>query len=89
MAQVTAKGFLQAAQIGVNLIILDTDVFSLLEFDDSAAAIANNLHRAKLRLGAMDIRIAAIVLAHDALLLSRNLRDFQRVPRLRVEDWTK
>jgi tRNA(fMet)-specific endonuclease VapC len=32
--------------------------------------------------------IAAIVLTRDATLLSRNLRDFGRVPGLKVEDWT-
>jgi tRNA(fMet)-specific endonuclease VapC len=35
----------------------------------------------------MDLKIAAICLAHDALLLTRNLVDFRRVPGLRVEDW--
>lgn len=35
----------------------------------------------------MDLKIAAITLAQDALLVSRNLRDFSRVPDLRVEDW--
>jgi tRNA(fMet)-specific endonuclease VapC len=35
----------------------------------------------------MDLKIASIVLAHNAMLLSRNLRDFQQVPNLRVEDW--
>ena len=44
--------------------------------------------RWKMRVGTMDFRIAAIALAHDALLLSRNLTDFRKVPGLRVEDWT-
>jgi len=35
----------------------------------------------------MDLKIASIVLAHDATLLSRNLRYFQQVLNLRVEDW--
>jgi tRNA(fMet)-specific endonuclease VapC len=47
------------------------------------------LQRQKIRIGTRDLRIAAIALANDALLLSRNLRDFQKVPNLRVEDWTK
>ena len=41
----------------------------------------------KLRIGTMDLRIAAIVLANDAKLLSRNLRDFERVRDLKVENW--
>jgi tRNA(fMet)-specific endonuclease VapC len=36
----------------------------------------------------MDLKIAAIALAHKATLLSRNLRDFSRVPDLKVEDWS-
>ena len=35
----------------------------------------------------MDPKIAAICLAHDALLLTRNLADFARVAGLRVENW--
>jgi tRNA(fMet)-specific endonuclease VapC len=35
----------------------------------------------------MDLKIAAIALSHEALLLSRNLRDFNSVPDLRVENW--
>jgi tRNA(fMet)-specific endonuclease VapC len=37
----------------------------------------------------MDLKIASIALVQDALLLSANLRDFQQVPELRVEDWLK
>jgi tRNA(fMet)-specific endonuclease VapC len=70
--------------------ILNYRQVRLVEFDDDAAAeTAAALQRSKLRLGTMDMRIAAIALAHDALLLSRNLRDFQKIPKLRVEDWTK
>ncbi len=35
----------------------------------------------------MDLKIAAICVTHDILLLSRNLLDFQKVPGLRVENW--
>jgi tRNA(fMet)-specific endonuclease VapC len=42
----------------------------------------------KLNIGAMDLRIAAIVLEHDATLVTRNRRDYERVPSLRFEDWS-
>jgi len=35
----------------------------------------------------MDLKIAAICIAHDATLLTRNVRDFEAIPGLRVENW--
>ena len=35
----------------------------------------------------MDLRIAAITLENSGVLVTRNLRDFQRIPNLVVEDW--
>jgi predicted nucleic acid-binding protein len=35
----------------------------------------------------MDLKIAAIVLSRDAILLSRNLGDFSQIPNLHVADW--
>jgi tRNA(fMet)-specific endonuclease VapC len=60
----------------------------VLEFDAEAAAEFEVLKRLLARIGAMDLKIAAIALAHDATVLTRNLKDFSRVPGLRVEDWT-
>ena len=59
----------------------------VLPWDTDAADILQGLRRQRVRIGTMDLKIASIVLAHDAMLLSRNLRDFQQVPNLRVEDW--
>ena len=36
----------------------------------------------------MDLRIAATAMASDYTVLTRNLVDFQKVPGLRVADWT-
>jgi tRNA(fMet)-specific endonuclease VapC len=35
----------------------------------------------------MDLKIAAIVLVHDAVLVTSNMRDFEKVSGLKVEDW--
>jgi tRNA(fMet)-specific endonuclease VapC len=45
------------------------------------------LKRMNLNVRKMDLRIAAIVLEIGPTLVSRNLRDFRRVPNLVVEDW--
>jgi len=37
----------------------------------------------------MDLSIAAIALEHQAIVVTRNVRDFQRVPNLVVVDWSK
>jgi len=60
----------------------------VLEFDERAAIEFQRLRKSRLRVGTMDLKIAGIVLARDATLLSRNLADFKRIPGLKVEDWT-
>lgn len=60
----------------------------ILNFDARAAVHFARLKSAKVRVSTMDLRIAAIVLANDATLITRNLSDFRKVPGLRAEDWT-
>lgn len=67
------------------------EAFESLPFDDDAAQ-AYGLLRAELRragkpIGANDMLIAAIALAHRATLVTRDDDDFLRVPGLRVESW--
>lgn len=70
-----------------------TEFFNFLaEWDmvslDAAAADAFDQFRSqKIRIGSQDLKIAAIALTQNALLLSANLRDFRHVPGLRVENW--
>jgi tRNA(fMet)-specific endonuclease VapC len=61
----------------------------LLGFDANAAAIYDKLRKEHRRAGAMDLRIAAIALANKATLVTRNLRDFEGIQDLPVEDWTR
>ncbi|MDP1589406.1 MAG: type II toxin-antitoxin system VapC family toxin [Prosthecobacter sp.] len=60
---------------------------TILPFDQEAAEEFHRLEKLRIRIGTMDLKIAAIASSHDALLLSRNLVDFQQVPGLRVENW--
>ena len=62
-------------------------LFQIIAFDELCADQLEKLRSAKVRIGTMDLKIAATALVHSALLLSANLRDFERVPGLRVEDW--
>ena len=65
----------------------DFGKITILPFDAEAAKTYATLRKLLPRLGTMDLKIAAICITHDALLLSRNLIDFERVSGLRVENW--
>lgn len=64
--------------------LAEWDVIALSEV---AADRFAELRRKKIRIGSQDLKIAAIAIAENALLLSANLADFQKVPELRVDNW--
>lgn len=51
-------------------------------------ALKAELEKRGERVDDFDVAIAAHALAHDATLVTRNLRHFERMRRLRVEDWS-
>jgi tRNA(fMet)-specific endonuclease VapC len=61
--------------------------WEVVPFDARAADEFERLRKQRIRIGTPDLKIASIALTPDTLLLSANLRDSQRVPRLRVENW--
>ena len=63
--------------------------FEVLEFDVAAAKEFDELRRMRISVGTSDLKIAAIALSQEATLLSRNLKDFRKIPSLKVQDWTK
>ncbi len=61
----------------------------VLAFNDLAQNRFRELRKQRVRIGTLDLRIAAIALTVGYTVVSRNLRDFRKVPGLVVEDWTQ
>jgi tRNA(fMet)-specific endonuclease VapC len=60
----------------------------IISFPPAAFARYHHLIGLKLNVGRMDLRIAATVLEHRGILVTRNVRDFGRVQGLALEDWS-
>jgi tRNA(fMet)-specific endonuclease VapC len=67
--------------------LIDFPRFHVLPFDAPAAQQFEAFRAARIRIATMDLRIASIAASQRLTLLSRNLRDFNRVPGLLVQDW--
>lgn len=86
-------GARNSARVGENLAHLQRffAAFESLPFDDAAAAeygtVRVQLRREGKPIGANDMLIASIALAHDLTVVTRNQDEFRRVARLRVEAW--
>lgn len=62
--------------------------FSVLSFPETAILRFEQLRSQRLNIGLMDLRIAAIALEHNLTVVTRNQRDFGRVPGLATVDWS-
>lgn len=62
--------------------------FPLVPFDAASENEFQHLRAARLNVGTLDLKIAAIALTNGLTVLTRNRRDFGRVPGLLVEDWS-
>lgn len=63
--------------------------FGVLAFDDRASEHFDRLlpdKRVK-KLGRKDLLHACVALAHDATLVTRNTKDFQPIPNLKLANW--
>jgi tRNA(fMet)-specific endonuclease VapC len=76
------------AYLGLRQGIEYFNTIRVLDFSQEALNRYLALRSAKIRIGTQDLRIAAIVLAFDGTLVTRNRRDFAQVPELKIEDWT-
>ena len=61
----------------------------IISFDQAAGMEYQRLRKVYPRLGAMDLKIAAISIVQNAILLTRNASDFGKVKELSIDDWAK
>jgi len=70
--------------------LLPLDIAS---FDEDAAAVYGSvrafLEQKGTPIGTLDTLIAAHALSRDVVLVTHNVRELQRVQKLRIEDWLK
>lgn len=84
-------GAFKGQRVAENLARVEALQFPVLEFDHEDARRAGML-RAELAnagtpIGPYDVLSAGQALSRDMTLVTRNLREFQRVADLRLEDW--
>jgi tRNA(fMet)-specific endonuclease VapC len=63
-------------------------LFPLVPFDVAGESRFQQLRVARLRVGTKDLKIAAIALTNNLTVLTRNRRDFGRIPGLAMDDWS-
>jgi len=61
---------------------------SVVPFDMAYEQQFQALRAMRLRVGSRDLRIAATALVQNVVLITRNRRDFEQVPGLRLDDWS-
>jgi tRNA(fMet)-specific endonuclease VapC len=66
--------------------LLDFTQFPNVPYDQPAEGRFQHLR--SIRIGTKDLKIASIALANQLIVVTRNRRDFARVPGLTIEDWS-
>jgi len=70
-----------------------TDLFdffakiNIISLTAAAVDLFNGFRKSGVRVATMDLKTACIAIASNALLLTANRRDFEKVPGLRFENW--
>jgi tRNA(fMet)-specific endonuclease VapC len=72
----------------MNKLVRSFKMIPVIGFDDLAATTFQDFKSRKIKLATMDLRIAAIAITKQVILLTRNRKDFAKVPGLTIEDWT-
>jgi tRNA(fMet)-specific endonuclease VapC len=83
----------EAARISAYRWIRETTLFfgqisQVLAWSAEAERCYVGLKQQRIKIGAQDLKIAAIALAVGGTVITRNRRDFEQVPGLKIEDWS-
>jgi tRNA(fMet)-specific endonuclease VapC len=79
----TVKGYQ-----GLQQTLVDYQSIVVIHFNNIAIVEHQRLRKTYPRLGNMDLKIAAIALVNNAILLTRNKSDFGQIMELKIEDWS-
>ncbi len=83
----------QGARQSALLAALDRAIaiMDVIPFDrdagEAAARVRHGLEAGGEKIGSIDVQIAGIALAQAATLVTRNVREFARIPNLKIENW--
>jgi tRNA(fMet)-specific endonuclease VapC len=61
--------------------------FTIVPYRGTTITLFAHLRGLRLNVGPNDLRIAAVALEHNAVVVTRNLRDFGRIPNVIAENW--
>ena len=88
-------GVAKSEQVGRNRLALVRFLapLTVVPFESNAASVFGEI-RASLEkqgtpIGPYDLLIAAQALANDFILVSNNIKEFERIPSLKLENWVK
>jgi tRNA(fMet)-specific endonuclease VapC len=88
-------GAYNSQKIEKNLMTLDSFLkpFDYVEFNEKSAIeyakIKSNLKRKGTIIGELDMQIAAVARANDLILITNNVKEFERVNGLKVSNWVE
>jgi tRNA(fMet)-specific endonuclease VapC len=77
---------LTPAYLSLNRTVEYFQTINVLDFDQKAANCYREITAQKIRVGTQDLKIAAIALSRKAIVVTRNSRDFNKVPGLQIID---
>jgi tRNA(fMet)-specific endonuclease VapC len=84
----TTKQVAAAYALLTGVLLPSWQAFAVLSFTEPAILRFDQLVALRLNVGRNDLRIAATALENGATVVTRNRRDFGRVPGLAIEDWS-